>query len=175
MNTLFKELAAGAPIFALVKGDELKYYEGSIISVGAPRMEMPKIEGQPNPLQLPTMKNIVDVTYNIDGKNYTDAVDVTASVFPTGNPGAVTLVATEKEAIIRELHATQKSAENYIVEAKNLVPKREKQVEQCKQLIAELDTAFREKQETEQRFSKIEQAQKEQGSKLDKILALLEK
>jgi len=174
MNTLFKELAAGAPVFALVKGDELKYYEGSIISVGAPRMEMPKIEGQMT-MQMPSMKNVVDVTYSIDGKNYTDAVDVTASVFPTGNPGAVTLVATEKEAIIRELHATQKSAENYIVEAKNLVPKKEKQVEQCKQLIAELDTAFRERQETEQRFSKIEQAQKEQGSKLDKIIAMLEK
>lgn len=174
MNTLFKELAAGAPVFALVKGDDLKYYEGSIISVGAPRMEMPKIEGQMT-MQMPSMKNVVDVTYSIDGKNYTEAVDVTASVFPTGNPGAVTLVATEKEAIIRELHATQKSAENYIVEAKNLVPKREKQVEQCKQLIAELDTAFRERQETEQRFSKIEQAQKEQGSKLDKIIAMLEK
>jgi len=174
MNTLFKELAAGAPIFALVKGDELKYYEGSIISVGAQRMEMPKIDGQQQ-MQLPSIKNVVDVTYNIDGKNYTDAVDVTASVFPTDKTGAITLIATEKEAIIRELHATQKSAENYIVEAKNLVPKREKQVEQCKQLIAELDTAFREKQETEQRFSKIEQAQKEQGSKLDKIIAMLEK
>ena len=175
MNTLFKDLTAGATVYALIKGDELKYHEGSIISVGVQRVEMPKIDGQPNPIQLPTMKNVVDVTYSIDGKNYTDAVDVTASMFPTDKPGAVTLVATDKEAIVRELHATQKSAENYLSEAETLIPKKKKQVKECKALIAQLDTAYRERQETEQRFAKIEEAQKEQGSKLDKILALLEK
>lgn len=174
MNTLFKDLTAGSAVYALVKGDELEYHEVSIISVGTPRIDMPKMDGQ-QPMQMPSMKNVVDVTYSIGGKNYTDAVDVTASVFPTNKPGAVTLVATDKESIVRELHATQKSDENYIEEAKNLVPKKKKRVEQCKELIAQLDTDYRERQETEKRFAKIEEAQKEQGSKLDKILALLEK
>lgn len=175
MSVLFKDLTAGATVYALVKDEEMKYLEGSIVSVGQQRSELPKMPaGQmPNPMQLPTIKNVVDVTYQLDGKNYTDAVDVTASVFPTEKPGCVTLVSTDKDAVVRELHATLKNSENYIAEAEKQMPKQKKRVKRCKELIAQLDTAFMEKQQTEQRFTKIEEAQKEQGDKLDKILELL--
>jgi hypothetical protein len=122
---------------------------------------------------MPSMRNVVDVTYTVEGKNYTDAVDVAASVFPTEKNGEVMMVATEKEAIVKELHATLKSSENYITEAEKNVPKQKKRVKECKALIAQLDTAFMEKQQTEERFSKIEEAQREQGCKLDQILNLL--
>lgn len=173
MNTLLKDMTAGASVYALLKGDELKYIEGTIVSVGQQRMEMPP--AGTNPLQMPSMKNVVDVTYQLDGKNYTDAVEVTASMFPTEKTGCVTLVSTDKDAIVRELNATLKISENYLAEAEKKMPQQKKRVEECKALIAQLDTVFKEKQETEQRFAKIEQAQQEQGSKLDKILALLEK
>jgi hypothetical protein len=124
---------------------------------------------------MPAPKTVVDVTYTIDGKNYTDAIEVTDSVFPTDKPGSVTLLSTDKDAVVRELHATLKNSENYIAEAEKQVPKQKKRVKRCKELIAELDTAFMEKQQTEQRFTKIEEAQKEQGNKLDKILELLSK
>jgi hypothetical protein len=175
MSVLFKELVAGAPIYALVKGDELKYHEGYIVTVGQQRMEMPQVGSQQMPMQMPQIKNVVDVTYSIDGKNYTDAVDVAASVFQTDKTGAIALVATDTEAIVRELHATQKSAENYISEAEVNLPKKEKQVKECKSWIAQLDTKYREKQETEERFAKIEESQRELGGKLDKILEKLEK
>lgn len=177
MSVLFKDLSAGATIYALVKDEEMKYLEGSIVSVGQQRSELPQMPaGQiPNPMQMPTIKNVVDVTYQLDGKNYTDAVDVTASVFPTDKPGSVALVSTEKDAVVRELHATLKNSENYIADAERQVPKHKKRVKRCKELISQLDTAFMEKQQTEQRFSKIEEAQKEQGDKLDKILELLSK
>jgi DNA repair exonuclease SbcCD ATPase subunit len=120
------------------------------------------------------MKSVVDVTYSIDGKNYTDAVDIAASVFPTSKPGALTLVATDKEAVVRELHATLKTSENYLKEAEREVPKQEGRVKECRELIAQLDTEYKDKQQLEQRFGKIEETQKDQGSKLDKILNLLQ-
>lgn len=46
---------------------------------------------------------------------------------------------------------------------------------QSKELIAQLDTEYKEKKQNEERFAKIETAQKEQGGKLDRILALLQK
>lgn len=176
MNVLFKDLTPGQSVYALIKGDELKYCEGSIVSVGQQRMEMPQTQaGQmPVPLQMPTMKSVVDVTYSIDGKNYTDAVDIAASVFPTSKPGALTLVATDKEAVVRELHATLKTSENYLKEAEREVPKQEGRVKECRELIAQLDTEYKDKQQLEQRFGKIEETQKDQGSKLDKILNLLQ-
>lgn len=171
--TLFKGLAAGTVVYALMKGDEMKYQEGCIVSVSQSRMNMGEMK--PGQVSMPTMQEVVDVTYSLDGKNYTDMVEVTASMFPTKNPGVLTLVSTDKEAIVRELHATLKNSENYLKEAEREVPKHEKRIEQCKELIAQLDTEFKERQQTEERFAKLESAQKEQGGKLDQILALLQK
>lgn len=174
MAMLFKDMTPGQTIYALVKGDELKYSEGSIVSVGQQRMEMPQTNGQ-MPMQIPSMRNVVDVTYSLDGKNYTDVVDVTASVFPTEKTGSVTLVSTDKDAVVKELYATLKTSENYLTEAEKNIPKKKKQIKECKALIAQLDTVYMEKQHTEERFTKIEETQKEQGGKLDKILDLLSK
>lgn len=171
MNTLFKDMTAGAIVYALVKGDDLKYMEGSIVSVSRARVNMPEMKvGQ---MQLPSIQNVVDVTYSLDGKNYTDVVDVTAGMFQTKNPGAVSLVSTDKDCIVRELHATLNTSENYLKEAEREVPKQKKRIKDCKSLISQLDTDFKERQQTEERFSKLEEAQKEQGSKLDQILDLL--
>lgn len=172
MSTLFKDMTAGMLVYALVKDDDMKYCEGSIVSVSQPRMNMSEMK--PGQMQMPTMQQVVDVTYSLDGKNYTDTVDVSASMFPSKNPGALSLISTDKDCIVRELHATLKSSENYIAEAKREMPKQEKRINQCKELIAQLDTAFKEKQQAEVRFTKLEETQKEQGSKLDKILALLQ-
>ena len=169
--TLFKGLAAGTVIYALMKGDDMKYQEGSIVSVSQPRMNMPEMK--PGQMQMPSVKEVVDVTYSIDGKNYTDMVEVTAGMFPTKNPGVLTLVSTDKEAIVRELRATLNTSENYIKEAEREVPRQKKRIGQCEELIAQLDTEFKEKQENEKRFAKIEETQRTQGGKLDEILALL--
>lgn len=166
-------MVAGGTIYALLKGEELMYEEGVIISVGQQRMDMPQVPaGQ---MSLPPVKNVVDVTYQIGGKNYTDAVDVTAYMFPTEKTGCITLVSTDIDSIVKELHATLKVSENYIADAEKQVPKQKKRVKECKSLIAQLDTSFKDKQETELRFSKLEEVQREQGGKLDKILALLQK
>lgn len=171
MNILFKDMQAGTLVYALVKDEELKYFEGSIVSVSQPRMEMQQVNGQP--IQMPSMRQVVDVTYSLDGKNYTDVVDVTASTLTTKNPGAVSLVSSDKDSIVRELHATLKTSENYLKEAEREVPRQKKRVEKCKELIAQIDTEYKERQQTEARFLKLEEAQKEMGGKLDQILAAI--
>ena len=168
---LFKGLAAGTVIYALMKGDDMKYQEGSIVSVSQPRMNVPEMK--PGQMQMPAVQEVVDVTYSLEGKNYTDMVEATASMFPTKNPGVLTLVSTDKDAIVRELRASLKASENYIKEAEREVPKQEKRIGQCKELIAQLDTEFKERQETEQRFAKLEETQKAQGGKLDDIQGML--
>ena len=178
MGNLFKDLAAGAFVYALSKGEELKYYEGSVVSVGQQRVDVPPMPKMPNgqlPTQMPIIRNVVDVTYSIDGKTYTDAVDITASAFTTDKLGGVALVATSKDAIVNELRQTEQSVESYITEAEKGLPKKKEQLKSCKSLIAQLDTSYKEKQQTEERFTKIEAGQKELADKLDKILAKLGK
>ena len=57
MTGLFKDLTSGSSIYALLKGEELKYAEGTIISIGQQRMEMPQM--QAGQMQMPSMKNDV--------------------------------------------------------------------------------------------------------------------
>lgn len=170
MNTLFKDMAAGATVHALVKGEELRYVTGTVVSIGQPRVDIP------NPIQGigQGYKQVVDVTFAVDGKNYTEAVEVTACMFPTNKLGGVSLVATDTEPIVRELRATEKLDADYLKQTESEIPKREKRIEACKQLIAELDTDYKEKRETEDRFIRIEKKQEEFGGMLKRILDAVE-
>lgn len=170
MNTLFKDMAAGATVHALVKGEELRYVTGTVVSIGQPRVDIP------NPIQGigQVYKQVVDVTFAVDGKNYTEAVEVTACMFPTNKLGGVSLVATDTEPIVRELRATEKLDADYLKQTESEIPKREKRIEACKQLIAELDTDYKEKRETEDRFIRIEKKQEEFGGMLKRILDAVE-
>lgn len=169
-NTLFKDLTAGSPVYALIKADdELKYEEGTIVSVGAQRMEMPQMQ-QPQ-FPMPSSKMVVDVTYSILGKNYTDAVDVNAYMFPTDKTGAITLIATDKEPIIRELNVTLKKSEDYLKNVETEIPRNKKRVEDCKALIGLLDTKYAEKQELENRIKKLEDGNAETHSLLKQLIA----
>lgn len=167
-------MTAGAVLYALVKDEnELRYAEGSVVSVSQPRMNMPKYEPGQMPMQMPAMQQVVDVTYTLEGKNYTDVVDVTAGMFSTKNPGAMTLVSADKDAVVRELHATLKTSENYLKDAEREVPRQKKRIKDSKALILQLDTEYKDKQQTEERFAKIEETQKILDGKLDKILDLV--
>ena len=175
MNTLFKDLNQGSTIYALIKGEELQYQEGTIVSIGQQRVEMPQTQPNAFPLAqgIAAPKTVIDVTYSIDGKNYTDAVEITSCMFPTEKPGAITLIATDKEPIVRELHASLKKAEDYLKSVDVEVPRNKKRIDDCKTLISLLDTAYAEKQELEIRIKKLEDGNTKTNELLNQILAKL--
>lgn len=168
-NVLFKDLSAGATVHALIKGDNMRYVEGQIVSVGTPRMEMPAVTSPG--ISMPAMpKNVVDVTYSLEGKNFTDAIGVNVSMMPTDKPGATTLLATDKATILRELRATLKIDEDYLANAKNEKARHEKSAAKCKELITALDTEYAEKQAFEQRIQSLEHGQSQTNAMLQQII-----
>ena len=66
-------------------------------------------------------------------------------MFPTEKLGDITLISTDKDPIIRELHATLKRAEDYIKNVETEVPRNKKRIDDCKKLIGSLDTVYAEK------------------------------
>lgn len=177
-NILFKDLTVGSPVYALIKADsQLKYEEGTIVSIGQQRTEMPPMQPNafPMPNNMPTTKAVVDVTYCVAGKNFTDAVEVTSYMFSTEKTGAITLVTTDKEPIIRELNATLKRSEDYLRNVETEVPKNKKRIEDCKALISQLDTKFAEKQEMENRIKSLEESNKKLGEGMAENNSLLKK
>jgi hypothetical protein len=116
-------------------------------------------------MQMPQM--VVDVTVEANGKTETYKFPDSASVAGVGN----TLFSTDKDGVIREVDATIAHCEQYFADKERM----EKTYEQSKQLKSELDSAYKEKQETESRFHTIEETQKEQGNMLKQILNILQK
>ena len=163
----FKELRPNNPIHILDKSEGVKYTEGKVLNVSQPRFDtQPTTQPGAMPsMQLPQM--VVDVTVEANGKTETYKFADNASVGAVGS----CLFSTDKEGIVREVDATIADCERYFAEKEM----RDKTYEQSKALKSELDLAFREKQETETRFHKIEETQKEQGGMLKEILDILKK
>ncbi len=162
----FRNLTPGSIVHVLVKGEPIEYKEGTVVSVGTPRMEVPSFNPNQFPMQSKPATQVVDVTYTVDGKNITDAVDVTANVFQTDKLGSIALVSTDKQDIVRELHATLNVSEGYLKD----VEKHEKRVAECKELIGELDTAYNEKQQLEKRFQRLEEESAETHKLLKELI-----
>lgn len=165
MNTyipLFKDLRPGQPVYALIKGSELKYIEGKIVSIGMQRMDMPKDVAIP--------RNVIDVTYELEGVNYTDVINVTDSMFPTTKLGATTLLATSKDTILRELRESLKIDEQFLATVDQTKEQKQKNVQQYKDLIGKLDTEWAEKQALESRITTLENNSRETNTLLKSIL-----
>ena len=161
-------MAKGSALYVLVKTDELEYKEGKFIGVG-----MPRVEVQSNGLAVP--RSVIDVTYSVDGVNYTDAADVNAPFFSTYKLGALALVATDKSSVLNEVRETLNESETYLKESETEIPKSKKRVVRCKELIGQLDTEFAEKQAIENRFVKLEEQSSETNALLKEILKKLDK
>lgn len=169
MEQLLKNLTAGCTLYVLIKGEEFVCTEGTVNNVGSPRTELPKFEATQSfvqPAILP--KTVVDVTYTIEGKTYTDTVDANMSMFPTDKTGAITLVATGIEPILRELRATKKQKEDYLKETETGIPNAKKRIEECAALIAKHDTSFAKEKELNDRMNNLEGMLREVLKKLDK-------
>ena len=167
----FKELRPNNIVHILDKRDGATYTQGKVLNVGQPRVEMPnnmqiQAPGAITGMSIPSM--VVDVTIEANGKT---ATYVFAEGATTATVDKCVLFATDKEAILRELDSTITECEQYIegVDAKK------KLLQQSNELKSQLDTAYKEKQATENRFKTIEKAQDKLNGKLDKILELLQK
>lgn len=146
----FKELKSGYPLYLFDRGT-MRYEQAKVMSVGMPRADL-------------TVGNygkmLVDVTVQTaDGKQNTYSVaDTERSAY-----AGTLMLTTDKECVVDEVRAAKAQAE----EALSKVEEMKRTVGKCDALLEELDTAFREKQETESRFRKIEE-------KMDRLLNLME-
>lgn len=168
MSTYFKNLPKGSPIYILTKGEDLTYREGIINNIGLPRMEV-------NQNSFPASRTVLDMTFTVDGKTYTEAVGEMDSMFQSKQFTSTTLIATDSDTILRELRATLKSSEDYIKSTETEIPKQQKRIEQCKELIGSLDTDYAEKKEFDQRIKRLEDGASETNSMLKEILKKLSK
>lgn len=139
---LFKDLKIGYQVYILHKGDDIKVGVGKVTAVSPPRF--PQTQGN-----FQTMQMVIDVTIEENGESRTYTTPDSLSVTYAGNE---LVIATEREGILKEVETIKAHNEDEL----SKVATRRALVEQCERVLAEWNPQFKEKRETEERFSKLE-------------------
>lgn len=93
---------------------------------------------------------MIDVTIEANGKTAIYAIPENNSVTGAGH----IILSTEKSGLIGEVEAQKANAEQILASAS----KAQNIIDKAPSLLAELNPMYKEKQETEQRFGKIEKS-----------------
>lgn len=157
---LFKDLKPNYPVFILNTQD-ITFAQGKVLSVSFPHFDMNNQIGNigSNPSQM-----VVDITIEYEGKNSTYVIPENLSITRTGNSNLI--LATEKEGIVREVEALKSSSEQIL----SSVDYHKGVVEKTDKLLSEFSPVFKEKQENEQRFKKIEGSVSEMKNMLENFI-----
>ena len=136
---LFKDMKPNYSVFILDK-EEMTVVQGKVKTASFPRMDTSN----------GTTKMVVDIEIEADGKSATYAIPENLSVTYAGN----LVLSTDRDGLLHEIEARQTYAEQVLA----TVDKQKTIIERAKKLRAELNPAYREKQENEKRFGQIEGA-----------------
>ena len=139
---LFKDLKIGYQVYILHKGDDIKVGVGKVTAVSPPRF--PQTQGN-----FQTMQMVIDVTIEENGESRTYTTPDSLSVTYAGSE---LVIATEREGILKEVETIKAHNEDELAK----VITRRAVVEQCERVLTEWNPQFKEKRETEERFSKLE-------------------
>lgn len=150
----FKELKGNYPIYLLDRAS-LKYEQAKVMNV------------QPNFQTTAYGRMEVNVTIQTkDGKQNTYSVaDSEQSAYAN-----TLLIATSKDCVVNELNVLKSNSEEIL----NKVDEHKRIVKECSELLAEIDTTFRDQQLTDKRLTKLEEGMASMGGDMKKILDFIQ-
>ena len=137
---LFKDLKIGYPVYIFHKDGEKRITQGKVTAISPSRL--------PQTPSLQTMQMVVDVTIDDGGSSRTYAIPDNSSV--TYSNGLV--LSTDREGVIREVEILRNQCADELAK----IDEYRKSVSECEKILSEWNPVFREKRETEERFSKLE-------------------
>ena len=135
---LFKDLNPNYPIFVFDKS-ETSVKEGKVVNKGLPHFDM---------LHNTTSQMVTDVTIKIGDvtKTYTFKDDTEVGYAEN------LVISPNRDVILREVESIKDRSEQVL----NQIDLHKTTVEKCNKILSEFNPVFKERKETEQRFSKLE-------------------
>lgn len=152
---VFKDIKKDYPVYILDK-NELTISQGTVLSIGFPRTDLLQRTGGSLP------QTVVDVTIQNGDKSATYTIPENLSVTYAGD----IVLSTDKEGLTHEVEALKNQAEQIL----NSVDKQKQILEKSNELLSELNPIFKEKKETDMRFSKIEESVREMKDMFSEFL-----
>lgn len=150
----FKELKKGFPVYILNK-QTLEYSQGKVIQDATP----PRI----NPTFGQSL--LTDVSIECAGSSKIWTLPADQKVAEMQNDSEV-IIALDKDTIVTMIKSINQECQSYL----DGVETYKKKLELSKKLIAELDITYRQQQQTEERFAKLENAIESINDKLETTL-----
>lgn len=147
---LFKDLKQGYPVYILDRMN-VDVRTANVVTVGTPHIDTNYRSQQSNNMMSPfnnITEMVVDITVDENGTNRTYTFKDTLE---SGYCGQM-LISTNRDCILRELEAIKTHAEDALKD----VDKHKTSIEKCSKLMVEFNPAYKDKKETEERFSKLE-------------------
>lgn len=135
----FKDIKQNYPVYIFNKQD-LSFIQGKAIQVSFPRVEMNQKTGK--------TEMVVDITIEMNGKTASYVIPENLSVTYAGN----LILSTDKTGLANEIEAMKTTAEQILAS----VDHQKEILDKSSSILAQLNPIYKEKQETEQRFGKIE-------------------
>ena len=136
---LFKDVKQNYTVYILDKQD-MNISQAKVSAVGFPRMDI--MQNAPN------TQTVIDITLDSNGKIATYTIPENLSVTYAGN----IVLSTDKDGLMHEIEAMKNNAEQVIAS----VDKQKQILDKANTLLSELNPVYKEKKETDLRFSKIE-------------------
>ena len=137
----FKDLKQNYPVYILDK-EKISFFTGKVLSVSFPHID------NSNPMSMG--KTVVDVVIEANGKTATYAIPENMSIASANN----IVLSTDRNGLCREVEAMKSNAE---LALKSIDHHREV-LAKSESLLAELNPAFKEKQQYEQRMANMEKS-----------------
>lgn len=135
----FKDIKQNYPVYIFNKQD-LSFIQGKATQVSFPRVEMNQKTGK--------TEMVVDITIEMNGKTASYVIPENLSVTYAGN----LILSTDKTGLANEIEAMKTTAEQILAS----VDHQKEILDKSSSILAQLNPIYKEKQETEQRFGKIE-------------------
>ena len=135
----FKDLKQNYPVYILDK-DNMVLIPGKVTANSFPRLNNGMINGK--------TEMVVDVTIEAANASATYTIPENSTITYTKN----LVLATDKSLLISEVESMKNQAEDILAS----VDKHKMVLEKSKDLLVQLNPIYKEKQETDQRFSSIE-------------------
>lgn len=135
----FKDIKQNYPVYIFNKQD-LSFIQGKAIQVSFPRVEMNQKTGK--------TEMVVDITIEMNGKTASYVIPENLSVTYAGN----LILSTDKTGLANEIEAMKTTAEQILAS----VDHQKEILDKSSSILAQLNPIYKEKQEAEQRFGKIE-------------------
>ncbi len=151
MSMIFKEARSGYPVSVFDKNN-ITLHEGKVVSVSAVRTELNKSTG--------LYGAYIDVTIEVNGRTATYTIPEQSSVALAADG---LLMSLDKSLLIPEVEVKISAAKQVLASVEDA----KQTIEKAEPLLAKLNPTLKEKQETNERFNKMEQS-------LDRLTQLVE-